>query len=229
MDKLLPPPPPANVAKPPGKRILEPIERISEVLFGLIMVIGCTGSLSAAQAGRADIRTMLFSAIGCNLAWGLIDAIMYLMACLSERGQNLRTWHAVRRAADARQGRQILAEALPEAVAAILHPDELERIRHELRQRPEPPRHPHLRRDDWRGAAGVFLMVFLSTFPVVLPFLFMHDARSALRVSHLIAIGLLFLTGYFFGRCAELRPWQTGVAMVLVGIAMVAMTMVLGG
>ena len=52
------------------KRVLEPIERISEVLFGLIMVLGFTGSLSAAQAGRSDVRTMLFGAIGCNLAWG---------------------------------------------------------------------------------------------------------------------------------------------------------------
>ena len=68
-----------------SKRILEPIERISEVLFGLIMVLTFTGSLSAAESGRAEVRVMLVGALGCNLAWGLIDAIMYLMATLSER------------------------------------------------------------------------------------------------------------------------------------------------
>jgi hypothetical protein len=38
------------------KRILDPVERISEVLFGLIMVLTFTGSLSAAEAGRAEVR-----------------------------------------------------------------------------------------------------------------------------------------------------------------------------
>jgi hypothetical protein len=49
-------------------RVLEPIERISEVLFGLIMVLTFTGSLSAAESGHAEVRAMLIGAIGCNLA-----------------------------------------------------------------------------------------------------------------------------------------------------------------
>src|SRR5262245_28378312 len=62
-----------------SKRPLEPIDRISEVLFGLIMVLTFTGSLSVAEAGHEDIRTMLIGALGCNLAWGVIDGILYLM------------------------------------------------------------------------------------------------------------------------------------------------------
>ncbi|MFO1460472.1 MAG: VIT1/CCC1 transporter family protein [Verrucomicrobiota bacterium] len=211
------------------KRVLEPIERISEVLFGLIMVLGFTGSLSAAQSGRSDVRTMLFGAIGCNLAWGLIDAIMYLMGCLAEKGRNLRTLRAIRRAPDAERGRRALASALPEGIAAVLETAELERIRTEVMNRPEPPKNPSLDRTDWLGALGVFLLVFVSTFPVVLPFLFFPDTGRALRVSNLIAIGMLFLTGYFFGKCSELRPVRTGAAMVFVGVALVAITMVLGG
>jgi len=52
------------------KRVLEPNERISEVLFGLIMVLTFTGSLSVAESGRDDVRAMLIGALGCNLAWG---------------------------------------------------------------------------------------------------------------------------------------------------------------
>ena len=211
------------------KRVLEPIERISEVLFGLIMVLGFTGSLSAAQAGRSDVRTMLFGAIGCNLAWGLIDAIMYLMGCLADKGRNLRMLRAIRRAPDAERGRGTVAAPLPEGIASVLDTAELERIRVHVMERPEPPKNPSLDRADWLGALGVFLLVFVSTFPVVLPFLFLPDTWRALRVSNLIAIGMLFLTGYFFGKCSELRPVRTGGAMVLIGIAMVAVTMVLGG
>ena len=68
-----------------AKRALEPGERIAEVLFGLIMVLSFTGSLSVADAGRDDVRTMLIGALGCNIAWGIIDGILYLMDCLSRR------------------------------------------------------------------------------------------------------------------------------------------------
>ncbi len=78
------------------KRLLDPMERISEVLFGLIMVLSFTCSFSVADAGRSDVRKMLIAALGCNLAWGIIDALFYLMGCLSERGHNILALRAVR-------------------------------------------------------------------------------------------------------------------------------------
>ena len=73
----------------PFRRVLEPIDRTSEILFGLIMVLTFTGSLSVVGAGREDVRTMLVGALGCNLAWGIIDAVFYLMGCLAEKGRDL--------------------------------------------------------------------------------------------------------------------------------------------
>jgi len=55
------------------KPLLEPIERVLEVLFGLTMVLTITCSFSIAEADRTSIHTMLIAALGCNLAWGLID------------------------------------------------------------------------------------------------------------------------------------------------------------
>jgi hypothetical protein len=211
------------------KRVLEPIERISEVLFGLIMVLTFTGSLSVTEAGREDVRTMLIGALGCNLAWGIIDGIMYLMACLSERAQRLRTLVAVRKAANSEEAHRVIASALPPAVAPVLQPAELERIRLHLNQLPEPGARPRLRKEDWWGALCVFLLVFLSTFPVVLPFVFMHEAVPALRVSNAVAIVMLFLTGYAFGRCAGYHPWVMGISMVVLGALLVAITIALGG
>ena len=78
---------PDNSSEKPVKRVLEPIDRVSEVLFGLIMVLTFTGSLSVAEAGRDDVRTMLIGALGCNLAWGIIDGVLYLMGCLAEKGR----------------------------------------------------------------------------------------------------------------------------------------------
>ena len=65
-------------------RVLDPIERACEILFGVIMVLTFTGSISVAEGGATETRTVLAAAIGCNLAWGIVDAAMYLMANFAE-------------------------------------------------------------------------------------------------------------------------------------------------
>jgi len=212
-----------------AKRVLEPIDRVQEVLFGLIMVLTFTGSLSIAEAGREDIRTMLIGALGCNLAWGIIDGIFYLMGAMAQQSQSLLTLRAVREAKDPEKARQLVAGALPPAVASILQPAELDSMRQRLSALPAPPARARLDKDTWLGALGVFLLVFLSTFPVVIPFIFMQDAMRALRVSNAIAVGMLFLTGYAFAHITGRRRWLAGISMVFLGSALVGITMALGG
>jgi VIT1/CCC1 family predicted Fe2+/Mn2+ transporter len=103
-------------------------------------------------------------------------------------------------------------------------------MRLRLSRLPEPPDHAGLGKDDWLGALGVFLLVFLVTFPVAIPFMVMPHAMSALRVSNAIAIAMLFAMGYASGRrSGRRRPWLMGLGMVLLGAALVALTIVLGG
>ena len=211
------------------RRVLDPVDRVAEVLFGLIMVLTFTGSLSVAEAGRDDVRAMLIGALGCNLAWGIIDAILYLMGCLGERSRQLMTFRAVRAADSPERARAILADALPPEIAAIVEPAELEGIRARLAKLPEPPAHARMTRDDWRGAAAVFLLVFLSTFPVVIPFIVMREAMPALRVSNAVAVVMLFTAGYTYGRLTGYRPAGMGISMVVLGIVLVGITMALGG
>lgn len=212
-----------------SRRVLEPIERISEVLFGLIMVLTFTCTFSVAEAGRAEVRSLLYAALGCNLAWGMIDGIMYLMGCLAEKSRSLRVLQAIRTAADPPKAQDIIARALPPMVVAALDAPTLDGLRRHLQQLPEPPTHPRLTKRDWLGAAGVLLLVVLATCPVVLPFALMQNAMLAQRVSNLIAVGLLFLTGYAFGRCSGYHPRGMGLTMVIIGGALVGITILLGG
>ena len=69
-----------------SKRVLSPVERATEVLFELIMVLMILNSLDVAETVREGVRTMLLGALGCNLAWGIIDAVLYLMGRLADRG-----------------------------------------------------------------------------------------------------------------------------------------------
>ena len=211
-----------------GKRVLDPIDRVSEILFGLIMVLTFTRSLSVAESGAAEVKEMLVGALGCNLIWGIIDGLFYLMGCLAERGRGLQVFHAVRQA-DPQTAHRLIADALPAPVASVLKPAELESIRERLKALSTPPVLPRTKLEDWLGAAGVFLLVFLSTFPVVIPFLFMHDITRALAVSNAIAIVMLFFTGYVFGKITGYRPVWVGICMVIVGLVLVGAAIALGG
>jgi len=212
----------------PSQRVLDPTERVSEGVFGLIMVLTFTGSLSVAEAGRDDVRTMLIGALGCNIAWGVIDALLYLMGSLASRGRDLAVLRALRGAADPQQTQQAIALVVPE-LAARLNPSELSAIQKRAQELPEPPARASWQREDWFGAIGVFLIVFATTFPVALPFMFMTNAGTALRLSNGIAIAMLFFLGCTYGRVIGRRPWTIGVSMVALGAALVGMTMALGG
>src|SRR5215471_3505536 len=207
----------AKASDAPFIQALEPMDRISEVLFGLIMVLTCTSTISVVTADRIQIRTMLIGALGCNLAWGIIDAGMYLMARLHEQGRNILMLRAAREASAPEAARAAIAGALPPLLASVLTQEQLELMRQKLRHLPEPPMRPFLTKKDWVGAVAVCLLVFLSTLPVAIPFMLTNDARMALRVSNAIAIVMLFLCGYLFGRHAGLRPWLSGVSSVAIG------------
>jgi VIT1/CCC1 family predicted Fe2+/Mn2+ transporter len=213
----------------PSKRVLDPVERVSEVLFGLIMVLTFTGALGVAEAGRDDVRTMLIGALGCNLAWGIIDGVLYLMGCLAGKGQDLLTLQAVRGAKSPEQAHRLITDALPPLIASVLQPAELEAVRQRLQLPPEPPARAKLSLEDWKGGLGVFLLVFLSTFPVVIPFIVMRSAGPALRASNAIAITMPFVAGYAYGKHVGRDPWLVGLSMVLLGLLLAGLAMALGG
>jgi VIT1/CCC1 family predicted Fe2+/Mn2+ transporter len=160
-------------------RLLDPLDRVSEILFGLIMAVTIVGSLSIATAGHTEVRAVLIGALGCNIAWGLVDAVMYVLRGMAER---------------ARQGQ------------------------------------PSLRRRDFVEAAGIFALVVLATFPVVLPFIFLDDTARAMTVSRVTTLFMLFLAGMAFARYAgHAHPMRLGVAMAVFGAILIAAVMALGG
>ena len=108
-------------------RYLDPASRLGEILFGLIMVltVTLTAGLTVAE-GRAGVRQLLLAAIGCNLAWGIIDAVMYIMNCITERSGKVRLIEAVQRARDARAALDIIQNEIEPELQSLLDPEERE-------------------------------------------------------------------------------------------------------
>ncbi len=166
----------------PSERVLDPYDRLSEILFGLIMVLTFTCSVSVSDLAPGDIKVMLIGALGCNVAWGIIDGFLYLMACMADKGRGLKIYRAVRATSDPKVAQELIAGEMPPLLASVMQPAEFASLHHRLKQLPEPPKIIRLTKSEWLGFLGVFLLVFLSTFPPVLPFIFMKDVGAALAL-----------------------------------------------
>jgi VIT1/CCC1 family predicted Fe2+/Mn2+ transporter len=210
------------------QRVLDPIDRVSEIIFGLIMAVTIVGSLSIAKAGATEVRTAMIAALGCNLAWGLVDAVMYLVRALTERTRNLAlAKQAID--ADTPTAHRLIMMTLPPHVAEITGPTELEGMRRRLLALPA-ARRTGLIREDYLAAVGVFLLVVAATFPVVVPFMLTKDAALAMNASRIITLAMLFAAGLVLGRHAgHAHPARTGLLMLLLGAALIAAVKALGG
>ena len=205
------------------------MERVSEILFGLVMALTVTCSFSIGGGGRTEVHQMLIGTLGCNLAWGVIDAVLYWLACFHAHGQKIMALRAAREREHPDEAYRVIAEALPPVVASVMTPVEFEVVRKRLRLSPEPVQRPRVTKDEWLAGLGVFLLVVVSILPVVLPFLFVRDPRRAVRISNGTAVLMLFLTGYLYGHYTGYRPLRSGLLMIAIGTAMVGMTIALGG
>jgi VIT1/CCC1 family predicted Fe2+/Mn2+ transporter len=211
------------------KGVLSPAERFAEILFGLIMTLSFTGTMSVISGGRQEVTTTLISVLGCNIAWGIIDGILYLIAEASERGNKIALFDYIRGNKDEEEARRAIEETLPPLVAGTLQPGELESIRQRLLKVPEPASRRLLAKEDFLGALAVFLFVVASCLPVIFPFLIVRDPLLALRTSNGVALGMLFLGGYFLAKYSGTPRIPTGLAMVALGVVMVGITIALGG
>jgi len=209
--------------------VLNPVDRIAEVLFGLIMVLSFTGAISASTDAREDVRELLWAALGCNVAWGLVDAIMYLMNIAIERGHAIKVIKKIHESHTPYEGGQILKDEIQPAIAGLMGENELGELSNRIKALPAPSqKNLIIGTDVWAGVQ-IFLLVFFCTFPVAIPFGIFDELGMAMRASNGVALLLLFIGGFVLAKYAGFRPGITAIVYTLIGVALVALTMALGG
>jgi hypothetical protein len=213
-------------------RYLDPGSRLGEILFGLIMVltITLTAGLTAAD-GKEGVRQLLWAAIGCNIAWGIIDAIMYIMNCITVRNTKMRLIEAVQCAPDTFSALRIIEDEIEPELQEMLEPEGAQAINRSVLEHVRKAKVTRLTvtKDDFYGAIACFLLVFISCLPAALPFLLFSQPHRALRVSNFLLIALLFLVGRKWAQFAGTNRLLTGGAMVAIGLALVGLAILLGG
>ncbi|WP_090873454.1 VIT1/CCC1 transporter family protein [Paraburkholderia diazotrophica] len=221
---------PAGHAEPEQRQpVLNTVDRVCEVCFGLFMALTFIGAVKAVAAGEDAGYKMFLAALGCNLAWGLADAVMYLVRTLADRGQRLKLALTVRRAEDHAAAVRALRDALPDTLEPLVEDADLERIRARLADMPTLPSRANFVRDDFVGALGIFVLVVLGTFPVAVPFLVVKDLTTALIASRVLTLVMLFTAGFALGRYTGAGATKAGFAMIALGVVLTIAIIALGG
>jgi VIT1/CCC1 family predicted Fe2+/Mn2+ transporter len=210
---------------------LEPGERLGELLFGLIMVLTFTLGAGVELSDREETRSLLVAALGCNVAWGIIDAVLYLIGRLTERGRIHRLIRTLQAAPDREQARGLVARELhgrlPDFVSpglrAALDAEVLEGAR-QLKLGPN-----RLTADDAWAAVAVFWLVFLTALPPLLPFLVIGAPHLAMRVSNAMLIALLLWVGWRWAAYTGASRIGTALCIAVLSVGLVVVAIALGG
>jgi VIT1/CCC1 family predicted Fe2+/Mn2+ transporter len=209
--------------------VLDTVDRVSELCFGLFMALTFVGTVSAATSGEEAGRKMLYTALGCNLAWGLADAVMYLLRTIVNRGRRQTLALAIKRQLDAAAGVRELRARLPAFLAPFFSDADLEAIRNRIALYDALPERPALEREDFLAALGIFVIIVLSTFPVAAPFVIIRHVPTALLVSRVLTLVMLFGCGLALGSYAGWGGLKAGLAMMTLGVLLTMAIIALGG
>lgn len=212
------------------RRYLEPADRLGEVLFGLVMALGITGAVRLGR-GEADNRTLLTDILGCNVAWGVVDGVMYVLGAFFERARKARLMRDVLKAPSEAAALEQIGKELDGPLIELTTPGERAQLYRWVLAvlRRDVPVVPTVRRDDVLGGIAVALLIVVATFPIVLPYLFVPDPNLAVRISNVIAVTLLFLVGAWWGRVVGGRWMRIAASLTMVGMTLVLLTIALGG
>jgi hypothetical protein len=213
-------------------RYLAPEESLLELLFGLIMALTMTiGARLFWDEGDSNVAGLVVALLGCNAAWGVIDAMFYLIG--ARFGRNVRL-NLARRVQNARDHESALAliEAEVDLDASVLT-DARDRAALRtllLRTLKRANAAPRRNTSDEMLAAGIVCgLVTGAALPGVLPLLLLDDVTTAIGVANGLQIALLVWVGYRWAGFAGAPRWRTGLAVAATASGLVAIAVALGG
>jgi VIT1/CCC1 family predicted Fe2+/Mn2+ transporter len=217
------------------KDYLSPSDRLSEIMFGLIMAMTVIGSAKAALLnGGEDLtgRVIIIAALGCNIAWGLADAFMYVFSELFDRGKYSRLIATIKNTQDEEAAMTIISKELEADILQSLSEDERKSVcssvfKNVASIQPEKVR---LSKDDIAGAFVCFLLTFFSAFLAVIPFFLpVFNLGIKILLSRVISMIMLFGIGYQYAKHTGRNKMMTAVVMVILGFIINIVIFFLGG
>lgn len=209
--------------------VLDEEDRISEILCGMMIVLAYTLTINVTGSGKQEVRDLLWGALCCNLAWGLIDAVTYVIDTLMDRARTITQIKKIRESLPGNPSREILRDNIPLLLSDLMTDEDIDRLCDKVKNLPPDPKVDRsLNMKDLLNAGQIFLLVFVSTFPIALPFLIFNNLKTAMLVSNGTALACLFAAGYALALYSGLKPFITALAYTIFGTAIIILSVLVG-
>ena len=213
-------------------RYLDPSESLLEILFGLIMALTMTaGARLVTDPATLNAGELIAALAGCNVAWGFIDAVFYLVGSMFNRNRRLVLVRRLQATRDEGEAIALIQDEfglqreprMRDEDRAVFYRSMLEMLRH------ADTRRASLTAGEFAAAAIIFVLVSLTAVPGLIPLAVMSDLGMALRLANGLQVVLLFYVGYKWSHYSGSNPW-CGAAMIgVMGIVLVLISVALGG
>ena len=210
---------------------LTPSERLSEALYSLILVLTVISAIEITIArDQQTSSTILFVALGASVAWGMVDAVVYVLTGLHKRNHQVRVVSRVNKRQKSDAIRQIDDE-LEDSLIGVLDKKERDRIAEQVfaTMQDATPLRQGVTKDDVLGGIASFLISFIIVLPPLMPFILNLPLDYGIRLSNVIAVAMLFIVGYVSGGLGGMNRIRWALTITVLGVIIVLVTILLGG
>lgn len=215
-------------------------EMVAELFFGLVMALNMTNIMRVALLGQENayvVAAMGYAILGGNLAWGMADGVMNALARNVRLHREYYALKEIARLPEAEaeaKARRLVGEGLPRLQAELLDGGMLDMMAAHLvgKVRGKDLPHPHLGHEGFAVFVSTIALNVLAALPILAVYLFVGpiSINDATLVANLVGMAILFVMGIYLGRHAHGRVHlYTGLVMMSIGLAMVAVTVLFGG
>jgi VIT1/CCC1 family predicted Fe2+/Mn2+ transporter len=219
------------------KKYLSLSDRWTEIITGIIMTTAVIGATRIGiGSGHTDFLIIFSAAIGCDIAWGLVDGVLYIFGELTDRGRHVQLLKNLKAIEDQDNAVDLVIKKIDQE----LDPPILEHFNHEDKVRISQgvvkfsskmtPENVHISKKDVFGGITIFFLDVVAGLVLLIPFFFLPTQMViAARISMVIALILLFIIGYQWAKIINRPKIQTGLIIMFLAIAIDVIVIILGG
>jgi VIT1/CCC1 family predicted Fe2+/Mn2+ transporter len=218
---------------------LYPQERLVEILYGLVIALTITSAIRVVTGGGTlNINLMAETSLGAGVAWGIIDAMLYILVVIFQKHRYTRIASRISSAKDETEALEAIQDDLEDSLVGTLDAEDQKSVYrlvlHAQRRSSKAsfthqPKLISIAREDIFGAIQVFMAMLMATLVVIVPLWLINPPHVAVLVSNIVAFVALFVVGYTWARHTNIRKTLFGIALVTLGVAIVVISLALGG
>jgi len=204
-----------------------------EIVSGLLIVLVIINSLRFSSMDPLSINRLffVFNILTIDLIWGIFDGWMLVFTNLLTEGRYNKIIITRVKSSDKNLASEIIKMELDNTIIGRCDEETrkqiVEMVLKSLSSISQGAlEKPRISRDHFIAALICIFFVFLPSIVISPFFLLISDLNSAILVSNIIGLGMLFAFGYKLGACTGRNKIITGIITMLIGLAIIVAAIV---